>query len=315
MYINSFCSISPAGILDQNTSLQVLQPLQQPRNACLEPEYTDLISPMQLRRMTKPVRTGVAAAKLALRQANISVPDTIHVGTAYGMLQDSEHFLEKMIAQEEQMLTPTSFIQSTHNTVSGQIALSLGCHGHNMTFVHEGHSFESAYLDAELMLAAGDTTNALLGAVEECTDTSYALLRRFGVYTDGICSGEGAAFFCLTNSLQPASLAHIDRMEMYYASDAAEAQNRFLHFMQASDTEPSNRDVFLNGGRDANGLSSITMPQITYEQFCGSFPVAGSFALAMACRLIASDGHSRCWILHRSGNYYSFWCVSAPDIP
>ena len=50
------------------------------------------------------------------------------------------------------ILTPTSFIQSTHNTVGGQIALELQCKGYNFTYVHGSNSFESALLDAKLQL-------------------------------------------------------------------------------------------------------------------------------------------------------------------
>ncbi len=137
MYINSFCSITPAGVITSEDQVTDLNVLTGTRASCVEPDYKDLIPPMQLRRMTKPVRTGVAAAKLCLQAAGVSLPDAIHAGTAFGMLQDSEHFLQKLIVQEEQALAPTAFIQSTHNTVAGQIALSLGCYGHNMTYVHK----------------------------------------------------------------------------------------------------------------------------------------------------------------------------------
>ena len=57
------------------------------------------------------------------------------------------------------ILTPTSFIQSTHNTVGGQIALGLECKGYNFTYVHASISFESALLDAQLQLAMDEASN------------------------------------------------------------------------------------------------------------------------------------------------------------
>ena len=57
-------------------------------------------------------------------------------------------FLRKMIEFEEKMLSPTAFIQSTHNTVGAQIALLLKCHHYNNTIVHRAFSFENALTEA-----------------------------------------------------------------------------------------------------------------------------------------------------------------------
>src|SRR5690606_27841623 len=100
-------------------------------------------------------------------------------------------FLSKMTEQKEQMLTPTAFIQSTHNTVGGQIALVNGCNGPNLTYVHRGHSFEHALLHAYLYLRHHPDDTVLAGGIDELTPTSEAILKRFGV-TD---NGEGACFF------------------------------------------------------------------------------------------------------------------------
>jgi len=137
-------------------------------------------------------------------------PDAISVGTAMGCLQDTEQFLSKMIAQDEQMLTPTAFIQSTHNTVSGQIALLCGCHGHNLTYVHRGHSFEHALINTQLYLQQHPGETVLAGGLDELVDTSVALMQRAGVYrTDatqsaGAIAGEGAAFFTVSRQRENA---------------------------------------------------------------------------------------------------------------
>jgi hypothetical protein len=93
--------------------------------------------------------------------------------------------------------------------VGAQIALLLTCHAYNNTFVHRGFSFESALLDAIMLLQDGETTSVLAGSVDEITDISYAILSRFGFYkrfpvsnlglistvSKGSIAGEGAAFF------------------------------------------------------------------------------------------------------------------------
>lgn len=310
MYINSFCSISPAGVLTNSSSSDVPELAAGLKAPCLEPDYKELIPVMQLRRMTKPVRTGVASAKLCLQPGNI-VPDAIHVGTAYGMLQDSENFLQKMIDQEEQMLNPTAFIQSTHNTVAGQIALSMGCNAHNMTYVHKAHSFESALLDAALMLEDHPKYNLLAGAVDECTDTSYAILQRFGVYHDRNTAGEGATFFSLSAKAHNTSLAGITAFDMFTADTPEAIAEHWASFTAQYQVTPAPGDLFLNGIEALDPATHGFDPGNTtnYKQYCGEYPTAITFALALASLLVAEGKANRCWIGNGFGKHYSFWCL------
>lgn len=308
MYINSFCSITPAGTITSQDQALSLTGLSTTRASCIEPDYKDLIPPMQLRRMTKPVRTGVAAAKICLQAAAVALPDTIHAGTAFGMLQDSENFLQKMIVQEEQALAPTAFIQSTHNTVAGQIALSLGCYGHNMTYVHKGHSFESALLDARLMLEEHPDYKVLVGAVDECTDTSYDLLKRFGVYNDGIAAGEGSGFFLISRQEQKDSIARITAFDMFIAREEAEAVQHIAAFFNPLGFAPQADDLLLNGTTASWPELFTDNVSLDYKKYCGAYPTATAFALALATHKI-KEGLSRCWILNRNGKHWSIWCI------
>lgn len=307
MYLNSFCSLSPAGILRPGTFIHELRQPEAPRASCAEPDYKELIPPMQLRRMTMPVRTGVAAAKLCLSRIEAPLPDAIHAGTAYGMLQDSEQFLKKMIGQEEQMLNPTAFIQSTHNTVAGQIALALGCNAHNMTFVHKGHSFESAMLDAALRLEDHPEQQVLAGAVDECTDTSYALLRRFGVYTDNDVAGEGATFFCLSGQQRAQSLLHIRAFEPFIADDAGALSAAVRSFINRQKVSLQPGDPVLSAV--AHPEAWAHNPVTLYKEYCGSFPTDVAFGLALAAAMLQQEKKERCWLLAGFGRHYSLWLL------
>lgn len=308
MYIRSFCSISPAGVLTPDTALSALLKAEGAAAPCVEPDYKELIPPMQLRRMTKPVRTGVAATKLCMQQAGIDMPVSIHVGTAYGMLQDSENFLQKMIVQEEQMLNPTAFIQSTHNTVAGQIALSMGCLAHNMTFVHKAHSFESAWMDAELM--PDQTGEVLVGAVDEYTTTSFEILKRFGVYHNENTAGEGATFFLLSRTPQENSIARMVAFDMFTASDPNEAEEKINAFCRQHQLTPEASDIFLSGGKDtAVPLLFSQNKIIDFKQYCGEFPTAVAFAIALGTLLLKEQNANRCWILNATGKHYSIYLI------
>src|ERR1051325_2515490 len=113
-----------------------------------------------------------------------------------------------MIRSGETTVSPTSFIQSTHNTVSSNIALICGCHTHNNTFAHKGFSFESSITDARI-LATESINNILVGAYDEVSAYRYDYMKYmgelrkepcsnldiFGAKNSGIIVGEGAAFF------------------------------------------------------------------------------------------------------------------------
>ena len=149
MFINGIGAISPQLTeVTGNTVLQNPIDYQGDRLSCIEPDYPTYIDPRHLRRMSRILKMGVAASVMALREAGVMSPDGIITGTGYGCLEDTGIFLRKMIDHREQALSPTPFIQSTHNTIGSQIALILNCQGYNQTYTHEGLSFETSLLDA-----------------------------------------------------------------------------------------------------------------------------------------------------------------------
>ena len=161
---------------------------------CADPDLGTIVDPKLTRRMSHVIKMGLGAAMEALKESGLQQPDAVITGTAYGCLDDTGVFLKKQVQQNETMLTPTAFIQSTHNTVGGQVGLLLKCHGYNNTFVHRGFSFEHALQDAMMLIEEGSATNVLVGAVDELTPYSYAILDRFHLFKndhDGITSNEG----------------------------------------------------------------------------------------------------------------------------
>lgn len=149
------------------------------------------------RRMSRILKMGVGTAMECLRLANGARIDAIITATGLGCLADSEKFLASVIANGERMLNPTPFIQSTFNTIGGQIALLTGNRCYNMTYSHRATSFESALADALMLLSEGAAKNVLVGAADETTPTQSAIMRRMGAYRDGTRPGEGAHFFVI----------------------------------------------------------------------------------------------------------------------
>src|SRR5688572_23405641 len=173
IYIRATGNISPQKTFGHSAFLTEGVTHTGTRLSCVEPDYKTYIDPKLIRRMSRIIKMGVAAAIDTLKESGVAVPDAIVTGTAYGCLEDTGVFLSKMVEQQEELLAPTAFIQSTHNTVGAQIALMLNCTGYNNVFVHRGFSFENALLDAMMLLAEKEATNVLVGGIDEITNYSH----------------------------------------------------------------------------------------------------------------------------------------------
>lgn len=165
------------------------------------------------RRMSKLVKTAVATAiETICGVENIDELDGIITATGWGCLSDSERFLRNVIADKEQLLNPTPFIQSTFNTVGGQIALLRHNHCYNVTYVNRSHSFEDALLDAMMRIADGDSSNVLVGAFDEQTPSQHKIMERMGLFRN-VYDGEGAVFAHLKANAGEFSLAQITAID------------------------------------------------------------------------------------------------------
>jgi 3-oxoacyl-[acyl-carrier-protein] synthase II len=270
------------------------------RLACIEPDYKGLIDPKALRRMSRIIRMGVAAAGDCLRQAGMTMPDAIVTGTGYGCLEDTGIFLTNMIRRNEEALQPATFIQSTHNTVGAQIALLLQCTGYNNTFVHRGLSFENAMLDAILLLQEGEAATVLAGGVDELTDASFSILSRFGLYRHAL-AGEGAAFFLLAGQPTPDDYAKVEGMATFYKPGSQDEIVREIRdFLQERAVDPASIDLVI-GDEVLPGI-----PTQPYKTQCGEYPTSTAYAVWLAARLIKRGVHKRILVYnHYLGIHHS----------
>lgn len=176
----------------------------------------------QRRRMSKVIKTAVSTAVECVQGVeNIDTLDAIITATGWGCLTDSERFLRNVINDKEQLLNPTPFIQSTFNTIGGQIALLRHNHCYNVTYVNRSHSFEDALLDAMMRIADGESTNILLGAFDEQTPSQHTIMERMGAFRK-YKDGEGAVFATLTAEQTESTIAQIDKIDFLTQSLAKE---------------------------------------------------------------------------------------------
>ncbi|MDF2431159.1 MAG: hypothetical protein JWP44_790 [Mucilaginibacter sp.] len=284
------------------------------RLQAIEPDYGSFIDPKLIRRMSHVIKMGVAAAKECLNGADIEIPGAIITGTALGCLEDTLTFLTRMIELKEELLPPTSFIQSTHNTVAAQIALMLKCHSYNNTFVHKGISFESALLDATMLLKEKEADNILVGGTEEMTDTSYTVLNRLGLFkrwplsnlslfntpSKGTIGGEGAAFFLLTDRPSTENLAELKGLQTFYKpTGVPEIEQKITAFLALHDLKLADIDLVITGRNGDlkndeiyNELGATLFNKVSlanYKHLCGEYAVSSSFALWMAANIIKRE--------------------------
>ncbi len=304
VYIRSADAVSPQASFGQ----MLASPLNYTgdRLSCVEPDYTQYVDAKLIRRMSRIIKMGVAAASEALAHADLQSPDAIVTGTAYGCLADTDQFLTRLVEFKETLLSPTAFIQSTHNTVAAQIALMLKCHHYNNTYVHKGSSFEAALTDAISLLEEGDAQNVLVGAADEITEKSHAILKRFGLYkqhgesqalmqsnSKGTMAGDGAAFFVVGKEPDGA-LAQLAAFKNYYKTDKP-ANILIEDFLQEQGIALTDIDLLIagnNGDIREDKHYDVLKPLMgadrltTFKQYCGEYPTASAFALWMATHII-----------------------------
>ncbi|QYA26390.1 3-oxoacyl-ACP synthase [Gramella sp. MT6] len=308
LFINGISSVSPqsedifANEIPQTYSENILP--------SLDVDYKSLIKPMMLRRMSKAVKMGLYCSKKALKQAGVDDPDAILVGTGQGCMQDTEKFMTNMLESEEGLLSPTSFIQSTHNTVAGQIALDLKCNGHNMTFTQNSASFESALLDAILISEMGEIRNILVGGVDE-TSTQFTGFQRldgqikekninnfdlFSTISPGTIISESAAFFSLSSEINENTYAEFKDVQIINSVDSTELNSKIEEFLSRNDTDLSEIDAVILGKNgdhrfdhfyeDLQQGMFLEKCQLGFKHLVGDNNSISSYAFWLASRIL-----------------------------
>lgn len=179
-------------------------------NSTLITDIKDLIPNALLRRrMSEIVKAGVSAGMECVNTVGAENIDAIITATGLGCIADSEKFLQIVLNNNEELLNPTPFIQSTFNTVGGQIALMCKNHKYNMTYTHRGTSFEAGLLDAVMLIENKEAENVLLGSFDFNIPIMIVLLDQLKPW-QGKTLGEGAFFFVLSKNKTSDTIVAID---------------------------------------------------------------------------------------------------------
>lgn len=280
----------------------------------IEPSYKEFLNPTMSRRMARIVKMSIATSTTCLKEAGITQPDAIITGTALGCLEDTEKFLLALIENDEQFLTPTSFIQSTHNTVGAQIALQLKCMNYNFTYVHKGFSFESAVIDALMLLAEGEARNVLVGGHDEMRDKYFRVCDRIGYWkkepiatmqlihskTNGSIAGEGASFFVLSSEKSSSDYAKLRAVKtMYKPESHTIIESKLAELLKEKNLTPADIDLVIYGINGDNRFDNIyyqlmnqyftSSTSAYFKHLSGEYQTVSGFAVWAAAKAIKTQ--------------------------
>ena len=271
----------------------------EPYYRSIDPDFKAFIPPLEARRMGKILKRAIATSESALQAADSTEVDAIITGTGLGCIENTEFFLDALCREGEQMLKPTYFMQSTHNTISSLVGIRKKCHGYNVTYAHKEISFDSALYDALLQLQLGTIHSALVGGHDEMTPSYFNLLTKAGYLGNpSQVAGETAVSLVLRH--KPAEgttpLCRIAGMKLLYQPDGDRLRQQ-LHqllsaasltldqidaVMLATNGDPKHDDLCLRHYRQLFG----TLPALHYKHLFGeSYTASGLGLYAAACCL------------------------------
>ncbi len=311
------CYINGTGVASvqgEERSFDQFEPISENVTLVRKLNYKQFIPAGQIRRMSSAVKNGIFASNKALNEAGIEMPNAIISGTGLGCTIDSDRFLKKIVDDNEQYLTPTNFVQSTHNTVGGQIALGMKCKAYNMTYVHEANSFESALIDGMLMLDEGES-NILVGGVDELAPYDIDLFKRMDLMKDseeisiedfnhpntsGTAFSEGAQFFLINSEKNENSYAEIKGVKTFSKIQIDEVEKEISAFLNQQNINFKDIDVLVLGKNGDSRYeayykklqdlaSQEDIQQTYYKPYSGEYNTVNSFGMFIAASMIKNQ--------------------------
>lgn len=272
-YIKKVSTVSPIGDLGENLNLNTFAANN--FNA-VEPDYKEVIANANLRRrMNRMLKMGTYAAMKCLADTDV---DMMLTATSLGSISDTEKMLDTIYSSGETLGNPTAFIQSTFNTLAGNIAQLKSTHIPNVTFVNRGETVANALRYAQVKLSC-DADNILYVSSDEKTELSETVLKKFHLSANGMY-GEGSTAMILSSE-KTGALAEI---------------------------------VFSKCGIDVmSALKDLGMPMedveiLDYKRWCGEYATALAFGVALAARMLEFgmfEGKTHVAIEHRYGHEIS----------
>jgi hypothetical protein len=177
----------------------------------VNPSFRDYIAPNEVRRMGNLMRRALVTTLKVLNETGINNPDAIITATSTGSLDYTERLLDALTTDGEETLSPTYFMQSTHNTVGSALAIYTKTKGYNTTYSHGTQSFDDALLDAWMQMQLDKIRTALVGGHDEMIASYFELLKKAGYVgtPDMVPCGEVAMSMLVTTDKHTDNLCEL----------------------------------------------------------------------------------------------------------
>jgi len=234
----------------------------------IHPNYKEAIPGLNLRRMSTIVKMGLANT---IKCSTSNKIDAIVVGTGLGSIHHTELFLSSVVNNYQSILSPTPFINSVHNTISGEIALHTHNKGYNSTYSQNGLSFEGALLDAMLLTKEGKSV--ILGGVDESIPILDDLLTKM---KSKKLFSSGSSFFNLSLN-KKYSLAEVSNCII----------TKEEHLVSLMNTKVNPEEDFIISGVSTCNKSEQTNT-FSYSKYSGIYMTNPAFGLQLAVEILNS---------------------------
>ena len=185
-----------------------------------ERDLSRWLPPADARRMSFPSKLVVAAVRMALADAGLTVTEAqgprtgVYLSTTFGTSLFTERLLKQILLEGAEAAQPFYFSESVANAPAAQLALAVGARGPNVTLTQRESGPLLAVARAAQAVRERRVDRAFAGTFEEITPLVHALLDRFGALArpdgaraemprpfdrrrDGFLAGEGATLLVL----------------------------------------------------------------------------------------------------------------------
>lgn len=263
----------------------------------LDPNFRDWLNPLESRRMGKILKRALVTAQKVMHDSGVQQPDAVITGTGLGCIENTELFLDQLCREGEEMLKPTYFMQSTHNTISSLISIHDHLHGYNTTYSHKSVSFDSALLDAFTQLRLGDIQTALVTGNDEMTPSYFSILQRAGyVGQPGqVAAGETSVAMMLTTDPADA-LCEIEEVSM----SARGVQQPFAPadlLVLGTNGVPQNDQLYREVAQQMPGVETFE-----YKRLFGESYTVSGLGIYAAAHLLSQGRAGRVLFVNHSDN-------------
>ncbi len=148
------------------------------------------IAAAALRRLDRTGILAIAAAKLAIADADLRIPPH-RIGVVLGAggcgVDTTTGFHRRLVETAGTDPNPMAFPNTVPNAAAGQVSIACGLTGFNTTLVQTGGSGEEALALAADLLRAGRLDAVLAGGVDELAPLIHHTLGRLGGLDPGGC--------------------------------------------------------------------------------------------------------------------------------